>query len=98
MKAMEIKVSPKKDGATITCGDIEITITVKPITTMARVQSVLSDYAKDLSISEGAEGIVIRPVGYLGKEKFAAISEKVRDLGGTYISAGKESRFVIPKK
>jgi len=98
---MEIKVSPKEDGATITYGDLEITITVKPIKkviTIAEVRAQLSEYADDLSIAEEAEGFVVRPVGYLGKEKFAAIAGKVRELGGTYISAGKESRFVIAKE
>ena len=98
---MEVKVSPKEDGAIITYGDLEITITVKPterVVTIAEVQAQLSEYADDLSIAEEAEGIVVRPVSYLGKEKFAAIAAKVRALGGTYISAGKESRFIIAKK
>lgn len=98
---MKVKVSPKEDGATITVDNYEIVITVKPlkrVITLAEVQAQLSEYVDDLSIAEEEEGIVVRPIGYLGREKFAAIAEKVRGLGGTYISAGKESRFVIAKE
>jgi hypothetical protein len=98
---MKVKVRPKEDGATITYGELEIIITLKPIQkiyTLAEVQASLREHANVLSIAEEAEGIVVRPVSYLGKEKFTVIAEKVRGMGGTYISAGKESRFIILKQ
>ncbi|NIO36815.1 hypothetical protein GTO27_03830, partial [Candidatus Bathyarchaeota archaeon] len=90
----------KEDGATITVDNYEIMITIKPkkVITLAEVQSQLSEFANDLSIALEAEGIVVRPVGFLGREKFSAIAEKIRGMGGTYISAGKESRFIITEK
>ncbi len=48
---------------------------------------------------EETEGyIVIKPRQFLGSENFAKIASLVRDAGGEYISAGKESHFRVPKK
>ncbi|MFW6117434.1 MAG: hypothetical protein ACOC6G_02495 [Thermoproteota archaeon] len=99
---MEVKVTPKGDGAIITVdGSYEITLTVQSVrkaTNLAEVQSQLREYADDLSISETEEEIVVKPEGYLGRGKFKEIAAKMRELGGTYISAGKDSRFVISKE
>lgn len=45
---------------------------------------------------EGAE-IKIKPRQFLGSENFAKIASIVREVGGTYVSAGKESHFKVPK-
>ena len=41
---------------------------------------------------------VVRPRQFLGSDNFAKIAAIVRNLGGEYISAGKESHFKTPKK
>lgn len=44
--------------------------------------------------------IVVRPVKsktYLGRKAFAAISDVVKLAGGHFFSAGKASKFIIPK-
>jgi len=48
----------------------------------------------DLSI-KGNDWIA-KPRQYLGSENFAKIASIVRDIGGTYVSAGKESHFRGP--
>jgi len=104
-----VKVTPTQDGAVITVDGLDITITVKPSSAIPEapappriivesVRSRLAEYLEDINVSEEAEGIVVKPTGYLGRDKFASIAAIVRELGGNYVSAGRESRFVIPKE
>lgn len=51
-----------------------------------------------LTFEEKEEYIVIRPLGYLRSEIFAKIATIIRDAGGEYISAGKDSHFRISKE
>ncbi len=59
-------------------------------------------FPKDLEdmllFEEKEEYIVIRPRQYLGSDNFAKIASIVRDQGGEYISAGKESHFRVPRE
>lgn len=41
--------------------------------------------------------IKITPRQYLGSENFAKIASTIREAGGEYVSAGKDSHFRIPK-
>lgn len=41
--------------------------------------------------------VIVKPRRFLGSDNFAQIAGIVRDLGGEYISAGKNSHFKIPK-
>jgi hypothetical protein len=41
--------------------------------------------------------IKITPRQYLGSENFAKIASTVREAGGEYISAGRDSHFRVPK-
>jgi hypothetical protein len=104
---LNLKVTPTENGAVITVDGYEISVTVKPVEpteaaipaariTVEEVKSRLAEHLGELTIQEEVEGIVIRPVGYLGREKFTSIARVIRELGGSYISAGKESRFTIP--
>jgi len=78
--------------------------TVKPAAitpsriTVESIKRDLSTYLKDLDISEDAEKVVVTPKRYLGRKKFVSISSLVEEVGGTYVSAGKRSRFLIVKK
>jgi len=51
-----------------------------------------------LNFEEVKDFIVIKPRQFLGSENFAKIAAIVRDAGGEYISAGKESHFRIPRE
>jgi len=106
-----VKVTPTEDGAILTVNGFDITISVKPSTvlptpavppsgrvTVEFVRSRLTPYLANLTVHEDEEGIVIKPTGFLGRDKFASIAAEVRALGGNYISAGRDSRFVIPKE
>jgi hypothetical protein len=57
------------------------------------------DLAGMLYFEETSDYILIRPRQYLGSENFAKIASIVRDqLGGEYISAGRESHFRVSRK
>jgi len=50
-----------------------------------------------LNFTEEETYIRIAPIKYLGSDNFAKIASTIRELGGEYISAGKESHFRLPK-
>jgi len=56
-----------------------------------------ADLEEMLMFEEMEEDIIIKPRQYLGSENFAKIASIVRDAGGEYISAGKESHFRVPR-
>jgi len=53
----------------------------------------LADYLT-FTVKEGKA--ILTPRQFLGAENFAKIAKIVREHGGEYISAGKESRFEMP--
>jgi hypothetical protein len=107
----KIKVTPKEDGAVITVDGFDIVITIKPSEeipielpvlikpslTVELVKKDLDLYLEDIDITEDDENIVVMPKRYLGRDKFAPLAEIIRLLGGNYVSAGRESKFLIPK-
>lgn len=53
---------------------------------------------EQLVFDETSQYLIFRPKGYLDTEVFAKIASIIRDqLGGEYISAGKESHFRVRK-
>ncbi|MFQ6095959.1 MAG: hypothetical protein ACE5NN_07425 [Candidatus Bathyarchaeia archaeon] len=66
------------------------------------VEDVTKAFPRDLAgmlyFEDAGQSILIKPRHYLGSENFAKIAAILRDqLGGEYISAGKESHFRINK-
>lgn len=56
-----------------------------------------SELEEMLTFEESGNYIVIKPLRFLGSENFAKIASIVRDAGGEYISAGKQSHFKVPR-
>jgi phosphoenolpyruvate carboxylase len=56
------------------------------------------DLEEMLLFEEEEEYIVIKPRQYLGSENFAKIAAIIREQGGEYISAGKDSHFRVPRE
>ncbi len=56
------------------------------------------DLEQMLEFEEMEEYIKIKPRRYLGSGNFAKIASIIRDAGGEYISAGKQSHFRVPKE
>jgi len=67
--------------------------------TIESVQSLFPpDLASLLYFEDTDEHILVKPRQYLGSDNFRRIASIVRDqLGGEYISAGRDSHFRIPK-
>jgi len=55
------------------------------------------EYQKLLKIEDAGSFWKIKPVKFLGSENFSGIAEIVKQYGGEYVSAGKDSHFRIPK-
>ena len=51
-----------------------------------------------LLFEESGKLVIVKPRRFLGSENFAKIASIVRELGGEYISAGRNSHFEIAKK
>jgi phosphoenolpyruvate carboxylase len=66
------------------------------------IEDVRTLFPKDLEemllFEEEEEYIVIKPRQYLGSENFAKIAAIIREQGGEYISAGKDSHFRVPRE
>jgi len=60
--------------------------------------SFSGDLEAMLTFEETSEGIVIKPKQFLGSDNFAKIASIIRSIGGEYVSAGKDSRFVVGGK
>jgi hypothetical protein len=50
-----------------------------------------------LKFTDSTDFVIIEPRQFLGAENFAEIARIVREAGGDYVSAGKESHFRVPK-
>jgi len=98
----KVKVTPTADGAVISVEGYDVVIKVKPIEgftskiTLESVISRLEEHLEELEVSEMAEGIIVKPKGFLGRDKFASVAAIIEELGGRYVSAGRDSRFLIP--
>jgi hypothetical protein len=57
-----------------------------------------SELAGMLLFEESGSLIIVKPRRFLGSDNFAKIASVVRELGGEYVSAGKNSHFKIAKK
>jgi len=58
-----------------------------------------SDLAEMLYFEETEDYVLVKPRQYLGTDNFRRIAAIIRNqLGGEYVSAGRDSHFRIPRK
>ena len=60
-------------------------------------QAFSSELAGMLIFEESGAFVIVKPRRFLGSDNFARIASVVRDLGGEYVSAGRNSHFKVPK-
>jgi len=60
-------------------------------------QAFSSELAGMLLFEETGKFVIVKPRRFLGSDNFAKIASVVRELGGEYISAGRDSHFKIAK-
>jgi hypothetical protein len=61
-------------------------------------QAFSSELAGMLLFEESGKFVIVKPRRFLGSDNFARIASIVRDLGGEYVSAGRNSHFNVPKE
>ena len=61
-------------------------------------QAFSSELAGMLLFEESGSFVIVKPRRFLGSDNFARIASVVRDIGGEYISAGRNSHFKVPKE
>ena len=81
--------------------DQKVTTTAQVQPTSDVLQKIRDLFPRDLEemlqFEESGEYVVVKPRQYLGKGNFGQIARIVREAGGEYVSAGKESHFRIQK-
>lgn len=60
-------------------------------------QAFSSELAGMLLFEESGSFVIVKPRRFLGSDNFAKIASIVRELGGEYISAGRNSHFRVSK-
>jgi hypothetical protein len=69
-----------------------------PVKSIAELQAKIPSELKDyLTFEESQRYYIIKPRQILGAENFAKILDAVRELGGQYVSKGKNSHFRVPR-
>jgi hypothetical protein len=61
-------------------------------------QAFSSELAGMLLFEETGKFVVVKPRRFLGSDNFSKVASVVRELGGEYVSAGKNSHFKVSKK
>lgn len=68
-------------------------------TSLEEVKALFSEgELQFLEIGETSKAYTVKPKIYLGRKAFVAISDVVKLVGGHYFSAGRMSKFIIPKE
>ena len=61
-------------------------------------QAFSSELVGMLIFEESGKSIIVKPRRFLGSDNFAKIASIIRNLGGEYVSAGRNSHFNVPKE
>jgi len=61
-------------------------------------QAFTPELAGMLLFEETGSYIIVKPRRFLGSDNFAKIAQVVREIGGEYVSAGRNSHFKVTKK
>ena len=79
-----------------------LTSKIAPVDSNKSIRNIKKNFPKDLEklldFKEEAQYVIIKPKQFLGSENFAKIASITRELGGEYISAGRDSHFRVSKK
>ena len=80
----------------------QIEETKKIVEADERLEPVRKAFPQDLAsllvFEEKQDSIIVKPKEFLGSDNFAKIASIVRNLGGEYISQGRQSHFRISRK
>ena len=92
-------VCPKCGAIIDLLGESAASLAPEPPSNLEEVKQLFSaSEIEMLELGETSKAYTIKPKVYLGRKAFIAISEVVKLAGGHYFSAGRASRFIIPKE
>ena len=74
-------------------GDEPLAVTIDTVR-----QKVPRGLKTKLTYEQTDDYVIVRPRRYLGREDFSKVAQIVREMGGEYVSAGKDSHFKVPRK
>ena len=73
-----------------------------PLETASDVERVQNAFPPELkamlSFEDSGGYVIVKPRRFLGSENFAKVASIIREIGGEYISSGRESHFRVKKK
>lgn len=93
----EVSMSLKAATGTTAAPVISVVPTAKTRDINDVKQAFSSELAGMLLFEEKGKFVIVKPRRFLGSDNFAKIASIVRDLGGEYVSAGRNSHFNVPK-
>jgi hypothetical protein len=80
-------------------------VSTAPVTSSGKkldINEVKSAFSSELAgmlfFEESGSFVIVKPRRFLGSDNFAKIASIVRELGGEYVSAGRNSHFKVAKK
>ena len=74
-------------------GDESLAVTIDTVR-----QKVPRGLKTKLTYEQTDDYVIVRPRRYLGREDFSKVAQIIREMGGEYVSAGKDSHFKVPRK
>lgn len=60
-----------------------------------RVKDIIEDWIEDVDITEENGSVIVTPKSFLGKDVWYEINDALSSLDAEYLSAGKESRWIV---
>lgn len=80
-----------------TIPEVSVTPSEKKRSLKSVKQAFSAELAGMLIFEESGNLIIVKPRRFLGSDNFARIASIIRDIGGEYVSAGRNSHFKVPK-
>lgn len=65
---------------------------------LKEITNALGSLTQHVVIEDSIDSYIVSPKQFLGSNIFARISRAIEELGGKYLSDGKNSRWIIPKQ
>jgi hypothetical protein len=85
--------------------EYEESISKKPIksfTSLDELEYILQEYVPNfdelLTITESPESFKVNRAKYLETDLWQQINDKIQEFGGKWVSDGKDSHWIVPKK
>jgi len=91
-----------KSLKSLTTQKVGTPISVVPSEKKYNINGVKEEFSSELAdmliFEESGKFVVVKPRRFLGSDNFAKIASIVRELGGEYVSAGRDSHFKIARQ